>query len=112
MIEQALTRYHIRGIHEQEHHLADNLKTDRANAQFAKLQRAADGKKAMSDYEAEAAAVRAKTERLRAQRLARDAAIAAQPAAAPKTTAKKKTKTSAKTLSDWLNAQKSAGRKT
>jgi hypothetical protein len=48
--------------------------TREANAQFAKLQRAQDGKRAASDYEAEMAAVRAKTERLRALRLARDAA--------------------------------------
>lgn len=54
--------------------MSDNPKVDRANAQFAKLQRAEDGKKAMSEYEAERAAVRAKTERLRALRLARDAA--------------------------------------
>ena len=99
----------MRDIHLQEHHLADNSRTDRANAQFAKLQRAVDGKKAMSDYEAEAAAVRAKTERLRAARLARDAEAASQPAPAPKA---KKTKTTAKTLSDWLNTQNKTGRRT
>jgi hypothetical protein len=66
----------------------------------------------MSDYEAEAAAVRAKTERLRAARLARDAETASQPAPAPKPTKAKKTKTTAKTLSDWLNTQEKAGRRT
>ena len=76
--------------------MAEPTKMDRANAQFSKLQRAADGKKAMSEYEAEAAAVRVKTERLRAQRLARDAAIAAQPAAASKTTTKNKDKNKCK----------------
>ena len=92
--------------------MADNSRTDRANAQFAKLQRAVDGKKAMSDYEAEAAAVRAKTERLRAARLARDAAVAAQPPAAPKPTKAKKPKTTAKSLADWLNTQEKTGRRT
>ena len=48
-------------------------KGDAANAQFKKLQRAADGKKAMSEYETEAAAVAAKTARLRALRLAKEA---------------------------------------
>jgi hypothetical protein len=62
--------------------LSDNPKVDRANAQFAKLQRQQDGKKAMSEYEAERAAVRAKTERLRALRLARDAAQEAAAATA------------------------------
>lgn len=68
--------------------MADKSKKDDAQAQFNKLQRAEDGKKAMSEYEAEGIAVRAKTERLRALRLARDAAEAA--AAPPKKTAGKK----------------------
>ena len=59
--------------------LADNSKKDEAQRQFNKLQKAEDGKKAMSEYEAEAAAIRAKTERLRALRLARDAALEAAP---------------------------------
>ena len=64
--------------------MVDKSKKDDAQAQFQKLQRAEDGKKAMSEYEAEGIAVRAKTERLRALRLARDAAEAA--AAPPKKT--------------------------
>ena len=56
--------------------MADKSKKDDAQAQFQKLQRAEDGKKAMSEYEAEGIAIRAKTERLRALRLARDAAEA------------------------------------
>jgi hypothetical protein len=60
--------------------------------QFAKLQKANDARQAMSDYEAAAAAVRANTERLRALRLAREAAqAAAPPPAKKKTTAKGKT---------------------
>ena len=70
----------IRKRHEQEMNLAFRSKKDDAKAQFDKLQRAEDGKKALSEYEAEAVAVRAKTARLRALRLARDAA--AQTAAA------------------------------
>jgi hypothetical protein len=100
--------------------LADNSKKDEAQRQFNKLQKAEDGKKAMSEYEAEAAAIRAKTERLRALRLARDAALeaapasakspGAEPAGAKKQSAKKKNKTSAN-LSDWLNAQEASGRR-
>ena len=53
----------------------------KADAQFRKMQRAEDGKKAMSEYEANAAAIRAKTARLRALRLARDTQEQAAPAA-------------------------------
>jgi hypothetical protein len=94
--------------------LADKSKKDDAQAQFNKLQRAEDGKKAMSDYEAEGAAVRAKTERLRALRLARDAAEAA---AAPtkKTAGKKKAaakkKGKAASLSGFLDDQEGGGRR-
>jgi hypothetical protein len=78
-----------------------------ANAQFAKLQRADDAKKAASEYEAEAAAVRAKTERLKALRLARDAAApAAAPAAAKRGTKKKSTGS----LADYLDGQAKEGR--
>ena len=100
--------------------MADNSKKDEAQRQFNKLQKAEDGKKAMSEYEAEAAAIRSKTERLRALRLARDAALDAAPATAKspgvkvagakKQSAKKKNKTS-DNLSDWLNAQEASGRR-
>ena len=100
--------------------MADRSKKDEAQRQFNKLQKAEDGKKAMSEYEAEAAAIRAKTERLRALRLARDAALEAAPASAKspgakapeakKQSAKKKNKTSAN-LSDWLNTQEASGRR-
>ena len=56
---------------------------DDAQKQFAKLQRAEDGKKAMAEYEAEAVALRAKTARLRALRLAREAEVAAAAPVAP-----------------------------
>ena len=80
-----------------------------ANAQFAKLQRADDAKKAMSEYESEAAAVRAKTARLKALRLARDAAAPPSEPAAPKKSKAKK-KSHAGKLSDWLDGQAKEGR--
>jgi len=71
--------------------LADNSKKNAANVQFNKLQRAEDGKRAMVEYEAAAAANRAKTARLRELRLARDAELAANPPPPPvKKPAKKK----------------------
>ncbi|HUD85697.1 MAG TPA: hypothetical protein VMR17_04550 [Xanthobacteraceae bacterium] len=79
-----------------------------ANAQFAKLQRANDAKAATSEYESTAAATRAKTERLKALRLARDAAAPPQQPAAPKRKAAKKSKGS---LSDWLDGEAKEGRR-
>jgi len=63
--------------------LADNSDKNAANSQFRKLRQAEDGKRAMLDYENAAAANRAKTARLRALRLARDAELAAAAAATP-----------------------------
>jgi hypothetical protein len=54
--------------------MANDLKNP-AEGAIAKAERQADGRKAMADYEAAAAAVRAKTERLRELRLARDEPI-------------------------------------
>jgi hypothetical protein len=79
-----------------------------ANAQFAKLQRANDASKATADYENEAAAVRAKTARLKALRLARDAAAPPPAASAPKRKAKKKSPGGK--LSDFLDGQEKEGR--
>ncbi len=69
----------------------------------------------MAEYEASAEAMRAKTEKLRALRLARDAAN--PPAAAPKKAASGRTAKSAKkdkapkgTLADWLTEQQNSGR--
>ena len=86
--------------------MADKSKKQDASAQFAKLQRAEDAKRAASDYESAAAALRAKTERLKALRLARDAA--APPAAPPKRKAKKKG--AGGSLGDWLDGQAKDGR--
>jgi hypothetical protein len=78
-----------------------------------------DGKAALAEYEAQAAAVRAKTERLRALRLAREAAT---PPAAPKRTASGKARAgksakgsaagSSENLSAWLKDQQNSGRRT
>jgi hypothetical protein len=85
--------------------MAEKSQKNEANAQFAKVQRANDAKTATAEYQTAAAAMRAKTERLKALRLARDAA--APPPAAPK---RKVKKTSKGSLSDWLDGQAKEGR--
>jgi hypothetical protein len=85
--------------------MADQSKTDEA-------------RKAMSEYEANAAATRAKTERLKALRLAKEAQeAAAAPVKAP--AAKKKSAKTGKAvkkdpgkLSDWIKDQQNSGRRT
>jgi hypothetical protein len=63
---------------------------DRAEALFNKKeQREREGHKAMAEYEAEQRATREKTAKLRALRLARDAALKEAPPAAPAAPAKK-----------------------
>jgi hypothetical protein len=97
--------------------MADRSSKDDAQKQFAKLQRAEDGKRAMADYEAEAAAMRAKTARLRELRLARDAEVAATaPPPKPKKAAKaakaaKGGKADKGSLSDWLDEREGSGHK-
>jgi hypothetical protein len=94
--------------------LADTRK-NQAEAEFKKTQRALDGKKAMSEYEAEAAAVRANMEKLKALRLARDAAEAAAapaPVAVKKKSGKKadkKARPAGGSLSDWLKDREGSG---
>jgi hypothetical protein len=80
-----------------------------AGAQFAKMQRAAIAKKGPSDYETRAEALRVQTEKLKALRLARDAANPPPPPAAPKR--KRKTKGPSGTLADWLDGQAKEGRR-
>ena len=87
--------------------MTEKSKGYEANAQFAKMQRAQDAKKATSEYESMAAALRAKTEKLKALRLARDAAAPPGPGA-PKPKAQKKRKSGS--LSDWLDGQAKDGR--
>jgi hypothetical protein len=78
-----------------------------ASAQFAKLQRANDAKSATAEYETAAAAMRAKTARLKALRLARDAAAPPIEPAAPKRKVKKKDKGN---LAEFLDGQAKEGR--
>ena len=92
--------------------MTEKSKKDEAQAQFDKVQRANDAKRAVADYEAEAAAMRAKTAKLRALRLARDAELAAAaPPAAPKKKAGGKKKASTGTLSEWLERESNSGRR-
>jgi len=57
----------------------DSEQQRRADKSFKKEERARDGAKAMLEYESEARAVLAKTERLRALRLAKEAAEPSAP---------------------------------
>ena len=81
-----------------------------------RARQAEDGKKAMAEYEASAAATRVKTEKLKALRLAKEAAEQAAPKPAAKTKAKpgakKKKKGPEGKLSDWLEDQTDSGRNT
>ena len=70
--------------------MADDPKKNAANKEFKKARQAEDGKRAMTEYENSAIASRAKTARLKALRLARDAQDAAAAAAAPPPAPKKK----------------------
>lgn len=96
--------------------MADVSKKNQADGQFKKLQRAEEGKQALSDYEADVIATRAKTVRLRKLRLAREAAEAA---AAPKVSVKgkksasggKAVKRAPAKLDDFLDDQQGGGRK-
>ena len=54
--------------------MIDEKQRKAADAQFKKTERATEGAKAMSEYKAEGEAERAKTARLKAQRLAKEAA--------------------------------------
>ena len=93
--------------------MADDSKKQQADAQFRKIQRAEDGKKAMAEYEAGATATRIKTEKLKQLRLARDAAeLAAAPALKPAKKRTKKAKSPAGSLDNWLSDQASSGRNT
>jgi hypothetical protein len=87
--------------------MAEKSNKHEAAAQFAKIQRANDAKSATVEYETAAAATRAKTERLKALRLARDAAAPPPVPAAPKRKGKKK---SSDTLAAFLDGAAKEGR--
>ncbi|PWB65339.1 MAG: hypothetical protein C3F17_04450 [Bradyrhizobiaceae bacterium] len=66
----------------------------------------------MAEYEAHQAAVLERTEKLRAQRLAREAEqVRSGPAPAKKKKSAKSAKNQAGSLSDWLNDQRTSGRR-
>ena len=93
--------------------MSNNPKVDRADAQFAKLQRAEDGKKATTEYEAERIATLAKTERLKALRLARDGEQGTpmpQPSRTTKSPVRRKKK-NATSLASFLDGQDGSGRR-
>jgi hypothetical protein len=103
------TSLRIGMIRRKECAAVENSKKYEAAAQLAKLRREQDAKKSLSDYAIAAADVRAKTERLRALRLARDAAAPpAVPAAAQR---KKQKKAKSAALSEWLDGQSKEGRR-
>jgi hypothetical protein len=89
--------------------MSDNLIKQRADAHFSKLPWVEDGKTAMSEYQAAAAAVTANSARLKGLRLARDAAEQAPAAPAKKVGRKKQNKRPAVSLSDWLKARQVGG---
>jgi hypothetical protein len=91
--------------------MANEVNSDKASADARKLQQAEDGKKAMLDYEAQAAATRAKTEKLKALRLARDAAMPPAPAKTRTSAGKKAAKAKPRPLADWLDDQRKDGRR-
>lgn len=72
-----------------------------------------EGDKALADFEREAVAVRKNMERLRALRLAKEAEEAAKaPVVTKRTKAVKDTRSKAQKLSEFLTAQREAGRST
>jgi hypothetical protein len=99
--------------------LNDDQAKARAKTQAIRALQAEDGRKAMAEYEANAAAMRDKTAKLRALRLEREAAEAKVGAVAPaakgakgKAKGTKKAARVAGTLSDWLDDQRDGGRNT
>jgi hypothetical protein len=95
--------------------MSDSLTKRRADAHFSKLPGVDDGKTIMTESEAIAAAVAAKSVRLKELRLARDAAERVAPAIPAKKAGKKNSKKNAKekrpavSLSDWLKNRQAAG---
>ena len=87
--------------------MADDSKPQEANGNLAKPQQAQTQPRATTNYEIEAAAIRAKTERLRALRLARDAAAPKSAPAGSKQKSKKRS--SGGSLADFLDGQAKEG---
>jgi len=95
--------------------MSDGLIKRRADAHFSMLPGIDAGKTIMTEAEAIAAAVAAKSARLKELRLARDAAEQAAPAIPVKKAGKKNSKKNSKekrpavSLSDWLKNRQAAG---
>jgi len=95
--------------------MSDSLIKRRADAHFSKLPGIDVGKTIMTESEAVAAAVTAKSARLKELRLARDAAEQAAPAIPMKKARKKNSKQNGKekpaavSLSNWLKNRQAAG---
>ena len=84
-------------------------KAAKAHGVFARR----DGEqKELSDYEIGAAAIEAKTARLKAARLAKEAEDKQNAIPLPVKVKEKKAPKGGKPLSDWMDAQASSGRKT
>jgi hypothetical protein len=88
--------------------MSDKSDRHEANVKFAKPQRAQTAERATADYEIEAVALRAKTERLKALRLERAAAAPKPAPATPKR--KSKQRGSGNSLTDFLDGQAKEGR--
>ena len=90
---------------------------DQAEVQFQKAQRKQDGENALSEYEAAGRAEREKTARLRALRLAKEAADKNEAGPAVNPAVKKKVIKSGRknaeksSLSQWLADEQKAGRR-
>jgi len=117
IVRECSQQLEYKGLSQKEISLADNPKQQNADAQFKKQQRAEDGKKAMTEYEANAVAVRVQMAKLRELRLARDAAAPAAAPPAKKAVKKdgkkdgKKKGAAAAPLSSWLQAREDGGHK-
>jgi hypothetical protein len=105
----------ISGCGSREIIMSDSLIKRRADAHFSMLPGVEIGKTVMTESEAVAAAVAAKSARLKELRLARDAVELAAPVIAVKKAGKKtdkkngKKKHPAQSLSDWLKSRQAAG---
>jgi hypothetical protein len=95
--------------------MLDSLIKRRADAHFSMLPGVDVGKTIMTESEAVAAAIAAKSTRLKELRLARDAAEQAVPAIPVKKASKKNSKQNGKkkrpavSLSDWLKNRQASG---
>lgn len=98
--------------------MTDSSKKQEAQSHFKKAHQQGDAKSGVAEYEARAAAIRERTEQLKALRLAREASVqAAAPKPKPKAAVRKSTgkadkgKRTTATLAEWLDQQGNSGRR-